>query len=308
VTGTFDTAAAKSLTVSLAGASYTLGAPDSPLTAEGGVWTLAAPRALKDGVYDVVAAATDASGAATADATKDELTVDAAGPAAPTVNLYSGDKSPATISGSWAEGDAVSLDVTLNGKTAKLGPDTALTSSGGLWTLEVAEKLPPASYDVTVATADARGRAASDQTRFEILVKEAPIAEPPPPPPPPPPEVDCEGEMAKVLIQRPIVFDTDKWSIRRADLETIASLAALANACPDKTLEVGGHTDWIAPAAYNRALSERRARAVARSLAAAGVAEGRLSAKGYGEDVPLASNDTPEGRAVNRRIEIKIAK
>jgi outer membrane protein OmpA-like peptidoglycan-associated protein len=304
LTGTWLQDIVAGLSVTLAGKTFVLGT-DAELTSAGGRWSLAVPSPLKDGIYDVVAEVIGKGGEKKQDETKDELIVDAAGPASPTVTLYSGTESPAAIAGSWAEGDAVSLKVSFNGKSTELGKGAALSSDGlGKWSLAVADKLAPGSYDVAVVTADKHGRIASDQTRFEILVKEQ--GEQPPPPPPPPP--DCDAEFMKALITRPIQFETDKSAVSPDAAAIIQDLAVIAGYCKDKRLEVGGHTDWIGSEAYNQALSERRAVAVVNALISHGVDRARLDAKGYGESMPLASNETPEGRFVNRRIEIKTIK
>ena len=75
---------------------------------------------------------------------------------------------------------------------------------------------------------------------------------------------------------------------------------------PDSTIEIVGHTDNTGTAALNQDLSQRRAGAVADQLRAAGVPSRRIVAIGRGEDFPIASNLTPEGRALNRRVEIVI--
>jgi len=74
----------------------------------------------------------------------------------------------------------------------------------------------------------------------------------------------------------------------------------------DKTLkvELQGHTDNVGGDAYNQTLSQARARSVVDWLAKHGVAADRLSAKGYGKKMPVAGNNTNEGRAKNRRVEI----
>jgi outer membrane protein OmpA-like peptidoglycan-associated protein len=75
----------------------------------------------------------------------------------------------------------------------------------------------------------------------------------------------------------------------------------------DKTvIEVAGHTDSVGSAAYNQQLSERRANSVAAYLASRGVSKSRMVTIGAGKDHPIASNDTEEGRAQNRRVEITI--
>lgn len=92
------------------------------------------------------------------------------------------------------------------------------------------------------------------------------------------------------------------------DAAIIKDLAAIAASCPADRLEVSGHTDNRGSPSHNRALSERRAAAVVHALAESGIARKRLSAVGYGETVPVAGNETEAGRALNRRIEIRIIK
>ena len=71
-------------------------------------------------------------------------------------------------------------------------------------------------------------------------------------------------------------------------------------------IEIQGHTDSTGSAAINRTLSKGRAESVRKYLAGKGVAKGRLTAKGFGPDVPLADNGTSEGREINRRVEFKV--
>ena len=71
-------------------------------------------------------------------------------------------------------------------------------------------------------------------------------------------------------------------------------------------MSVDGHTDSIGSDAYNQKLSVRRAQAVADYLEKGGIAASRMTVKGFGESQPVASNDTAEGRAENRRVELKI--
>jgi OOP family OmpA-OmpF porin len=87
---------------------------------------------------------------------------------------------------------------------------------------------------------------------------------------------------------------------------TIAKLAAITGNCPDKKIEIGGHTDSTGSSEYNQALSESRAIAVLEAMEAAGVDRKRMIAIGYGEDKPIANNATEEGRLVNRRIEFTV--
>jgi OOP family OmpA-OmpF porin len=77
---------------------------------------------------------------------------------------------------------------------------------------------------------------------------------------------------------------------------------------PGHRVSVDGHTDATGPEAYNQGLSERRARAVRDYLVSKGVPGARLQAVGYGEANPIASNATREGRALNRRVELRMMK
>jgi outer membrane protein OmpA-like peptidoglycan-associated protein len=79
---------------------------------------------------------------------------------------------------------------------------------------------------------------------------------------------------------------------------------AFVNRDPSKPIRIEGHTDARGTAGANRVLSQRRADAVRDALIAAGVAAARISSVGLGEDQPVASNDTEEGRARNRRVDV----
>jgi outer membrane protein OmpA-like peptidoglycan-associated protein len=75
---------------------------------------------------------------------------------------------------------------------------------------------------------------------------------------------------------------------------------------PTVRIEIGGHTDNVGKPADNLALSNNRAKAVVRYLISKGIAASRMTAKGYGETKPIADNSSEEGRAKNRRTELKV--
>jgi OOP family OmpA-OmpF porin len=100
-----------------------------------------------------------------------------------------------------------------------------------------------------------------------------------------------------------VYFDTDQAEIK--DPLALDQAAAVLKANPGLTAEVQGHTDSTASAAYNQTLSEARARAVRDYFARQGIAPERIQATGFGETRPAAANDAPEGRAQNRRVEIR---
>jgi OmpA-OmpF porin, OOP family len=102
---------------------------------------------------------------------------------------------------------------------------------------------------------------------------------------------------------RAVYFDSDQAIIR--ETSALDEAAAILKANPGLTGEVQGHADSTASAEHNQALSEARARAVRDYLIRQGVAPERVAAKGYGEIRPAASNDSVEGRALNRRVELQ---
>jgi outer membrane protein OmpA-like peptidoglycan-associated protein len=84
-------------------------------------------------------------------------------------------------------------------------------------------------------------------------------------------------------------------------------VAQTLNAYPSTFIDVSGHTDSIGTDAVNQRLSEQRANAVADYLTYQGINRARIATRGYGKQFPIASNDTEEGRAKNRRVEIKLS-
>jgi OmpA-OmpF porin, OOP family len=102
-------------------------------------------------------------------------------------------------------------------------------------------------------------------------------------------------------------FEFDRASLRPDAKPVIDEVFALLKSEPGLSLSIEGHTDNRGPAAYNQALSERRAAAVREALLARGLGSngaGRLASTGHGATVPLADNESEEGRAKNRRVEL----
>lgn len=114
------------------------------------------------------------------------------------------------------------------------------------------------------------------------------------------------GDRLIVTVPNDITFDTDSSTVRpalRADLVKVGQ--NLVN-YPNSNVQIIGHTDSDGEASYNLGLSERRANAVADILQANGVSYARITTVGQGENNPIASNLTPEGKAENRRVEIVV--
>jgi len=109
-----------------------------------------------------------------------------------------------------------------------------------------------------------------------------------------------------VTIKDQILFDVDRADIRPASEAEIDRIANVLKRYPKTMITVAGHTDDAGHADHNKALSERRANAVKSALIGRGVAVDRMTAMGFGPNRPVASNETPEGRAENRRVELHI--
>ncbi|OPY87971.1 MAG: Outer membrane porin F precursor [Smithella sp. PtaU1.Bin162] len=104
-----------------------------------------------------------------------------------------------------------------------------------------------------------------------------------------------------------VLFATNKDVIQKSCFKEIDSLAAVMNKYPDLKVTIEGHTDDVGSAAYNKKLSQKRAEAVKKYLVnKKGIDAKRLTAKGFGEEKPIASNKTKEGRQKNRRVEAAV--
>jgi outer membrane protein OmpA-like peptidoglycan-associated protein len=110
----------------------------------------------------------------------------------------------------------------------------------------------------------------------------------------------------RILVDETILFDFDSARMLDPDNTVLQDLATIFDARPGWAITIVGHTDSSGPAAYNLELSLRRADAVRDALVAAGVDEESLSVEGAGDTEPIADNDTAEGRARNRRIELEV--
>lgn len=118
--------------------------------------------------------------------------------------------------------------------------------------------------------------------------------------------VTNNGSYLVVNMPQDVLFATDSANLRPDLTGDIRAVAGSLMRYPDSTIEVIGHTDNTGSAAYNQDLSQRRAVSVANVLRASGVPNGRIAAYGRGEDQPIASNLSEQGRAQNRRVEIII--
>ncbi len=109
------------------------------------------------------------------------------------------------------------------------------------------------------------------------------------------------------LLQTPIKFASDGSSLDPSSNGLLSQIADKIKACPDAKIAVKGFTDNSGSDAINQPLSENRAKSVADFLVSQGVAAGSVSSQGFGSSNQIAGNDTAEGRAQNRRVEIAVS-
>ena len=120
-----------------------------------------------------------------------------------------------------------------------------------------------------------------------------------------PPVPSIEANSLLITLDSGILFDVDKYDVRPEAERALASLATVLKEADVKAFEIDGHTDSDASDEHNQVLSENRANAVKNFLAAQGLTA-EITINGYGESRPIATNDTPEGKQKNRRVEIII--
>ncbi len=111
-----------------------------------------------------------------------------------------------------------------------------------------------------------------------------------------------------ILVNLPdgVTFDVGSATLQPAFRATLNQVATSLQQYPNSLIDVYGHTDSTGSDAFNQTLSENRARTVANYLVSQGVGAARVRSQGFGETMPVASNDSVDGRAKNRRVEIKI--
>lgn len=119
-------------------------------------------------------------------------------------------------------------------------------------------------------------------------------------------EVQRQGDNINLNMPGGITFDTGKTNIKPNFSPVLDDIANVMTKYPETKIEVQGHTDSVGSDTSNLTLSQLRAQSVTSYLVSRGVASDRIHSVGFGESMPIASNDTPSGREANRRVEIKI--
>nr|WP_299345455.1 OmpA family protein [Allomuricauda sp.] len=121
-------------------------------------------------------------------------------------------------------------------------------------------------------------------------------------------EVKRVGEGINVTFNEDagVYFDTNKSDVKGTSATTLDKLAGIFKEYPKSVILVEGHTDSAGPEDYNMRLSQQRAESVTNYLVSKGISSGRFTTKWYGESQPRATNETSEGKAKNRRVELAI--
>jgi outer membrane protein OmpA-like peptidoglycan-associated protein len=115
-------------------------------------------------------------------------------------------------------------------------------------------------------------------------------------------------EVGQVVRLNNVFFDFDKWSLRPESFIELNRVIELLKENPAIVIEMSAHTDSRGSDDYNFKLSDNRARSVMEYIVAHGIDQSRISSKGYGETKPVATNETDDGRQLNRRVEFTILK
>lgn len=116
-----------------------------------------------------------------------------------------------------------------------------------------------------------------------------------------------EGNLLAIVLKGDLTFDTDSTVVKPGLYKELDRIAGVIVQYPQTLIRIEGHTDSSGTETYNQNLSERRAGNVRNLLVQRGVPYGKMEVIGYGESLPVATNDTEAGRQKNRRVEIKVA-
>jgi outer membrane protein OmpA-like peptidoglycan-associated protein len=159
---------------------------------------------------------------------------------------------------------------------------------------EIAAAQAKAREDAAKAEAD-RALRASEELRAQLLAQFNRILE------------TRDSTRGLVITMGDVLFDTGKYDLRSNAREILAKVSGIILAHPGLNLEVEGHTDSVGGDDFNQKLSEKRAEGVRDYLVAQGLPADTITARGFGKEIPVASNDTAAGRQKNRRVELIVA-
>jgi peptidoglycan-binding protein ArfA len=217
-----------------------------------------------------------------------------------------------------AFGPDIDLTDNLNVKAGVNAPDFAALGS----IFGAAVDIPDFNFDLNGDTVTLKGVAPSEQVKSEVeaaakaawpnikVVNEITVSAPSAPAPAPAPAGGaCTTLQADItaLLKTPINFQTDGFTLVAASQQQLTQIADKLKACPGPKVSVVGHTDSSGNDTINVPLSNNRAKSVADYLVSQGVAGDRVTSSGVGSSQPIAPNDTPAGKAQNRRVDITVS-
>jgi peptidoglycan-binding protein ArfA len=217
-------------------------------------------------------------------------------------------------------GPNVNLIDNLTVKAGAKAPD--LSGLGNV--VKAAVNIPDFNWKVDGDTITLKGNAPSDDVRAAVeaaakaewsnlkIDNQIQFVIPPPPassPAPAPAPGTCASLQNDInaLLRTPINFETDGSTPTPGSQQMLTQVADKLKACPTAKVAVSGHTDNTGNDAINVPLSDNRARSVAAFLISQGVPAANITSKGFGSANPVASNNTPEGRTQNRRVDITVS-
>jgi outer membrane protein OmpA-like peptidoglycan-associated protein len=158
--------------------------------------------------------------------------------------------------------------------------------------------------EARVATAgEQRNRLLLDARSRDLSLQQQ--SQPAPQPPAVTPQATERGLV--FTLSSDLLFDSGQAALKPGGEKTLETIAQAVGRQPEQRIVIEGFTDSTGPAELNRRLSEQRAQAVKAALVARGVDAQRIEARGYGPAYPVASNETPVGRQLNRRVQVVIA-
>jgi outer membrane protein OmpA-like peptidoglycan-associated protein/opacity protein-like surface antigen len=203
-----------------------------------------------------------------------------------------------------AQGGGSSVEPIFAGRIGG-GIDFYLTRSVA-WNFDVSYTITPKDFSPDGLERDISLTHVPISTGLIYRFGEPPAQPAPPPPPPAPVAAPPAAPIKKKLVLRGVNFDFDKANIREDARPVLDEAIATLKEAGEIQVSVEGHTDSVGSDQYNQGLSVRRANSVADYLADGGIARDRMTVKGFGESQPVASNDTDDGRAQNRRVELQV--
>ncbi|MEO1577877.1 MAG: OmpA family protein [Pseudomonadota bacterium] len=159
--------------------------------------------------------------------------------------------------------------------------------------------IPDATAQISQIFAEQLGAGADYELDVRYNIQLDPIAGLPTP-------EECVADLNAVIKASKITFEPGSSDLSGDAGVTIDALVEILRECREVEMEIGGHTDSQGREVMNERLSQARANAVLEAIMAARILTGNLTAKGYGESIPIADNETEEGREANRRIEFKL--